>query len=186
MTIWFTSDEHYDHKNIIKYANRPFRDVPHMREEMIARNNSVVGKDDIVWHLGDFSFQVKTVKEILPRLNGEHHLIAGNHDLCHPYNRHKKRYVSYEVYRELGFTSVVLETIINDFEATHLPYTADQRHGERYADYRPHDDGETWLLHGHIHGLWKVNGRQINVGVDVWDYKPVSLEQLLEIKNASD
>ena len=59
----------------------------------------------------------------------------------------------------------------------HLPYARDHIGVERYADKRPMDDG-SWLLCGHVHNHWKTNGRMINVGVDVWDMKPVSIDVL--------
>ena len=54
----------------------------------------------------------------------------------------------------------------------------------RYMHKRMVDDGESWLLHGHVHGSWKQNERQINVGVDVWDFKPVSHEKILQMIEA--
>ena len=44
---------------------------------------------------------------------------------------------------------------------------------DRYVDRRPADDGG-WLLHGHVHERWRWHRRMINVGVDVWDYRPVA------------
>ena len=52
--VFFTSDTHFNHTNIIRFCNRPFKDVTHMNETIIANWNSVVGPDDIIFHLGDF------------------------------------------------------------------------------------------------------------------------------------
>lgn len=54
--VFFTSDTHFNHTNIIRFCNRPFKDVAHMNETIIANWNSVVGPDDIIFHLGDFLF----------------------------------------------------------------------------------------------------------------------------------
>ena len=54
-SIWFTSDTHFSHCNIIKYCNRPFKDVDEMNKILIQNWNNVVRPDDIVWHLGDFA-----------------------------------------------------------------------------------------------------------------------------------
>ncbi len=79
--IWFTSDTHYYHSNIIKYCNRPYKDVEEMNEALIRNFNAVVRPEDTVYHLGDFGFShVDKLKYILSRLNGNKVLIYGNHD----------------------------------------------------------------------------------------------------------
>lgn len=125
--IWLTSDTHFGHRNIIKYCNRPWNsgkdlngelivtdeDVLAMDNELIARWNSVVGKDDLVWHLGDFALGGKEVAErVFPQLNGRINLVMGNHD-------HWK----IKWYYDLGFNRVYdRKVIINDFVVlTHAP-----------------------------------------------------------------
>ena len=79
---FFTSDTHFNHANIIKFCNRPFKDVEQMNEVIIANWNSVIGKDDTVFHLGDFCLGgAAEWTKILDRLNGKIYLIMGNHDL---------------------------------------------------------------------------------------------------------
>ena len=70
MAIWFTSDHHFGHANIIKYTERPFNSVGHMNASMIGSWNGVVAPDDTVYYLGDFAMQPHLVAEILPQLNG--------------------------------------------------------------------------------------------------------------------
>lgn len=78
---WVVSDTHFWHENIIKYCNRPYANAAEMNEDLIAKWNAVVKKDDIVWHLGDFCFGAKEhIKEIVSRLNGRISLVLGNHD----------------------------------------------------------------------------------------------------------
>lgn len=160
MTIWFTADEHYGHENIIKYCIRPFANATHMNEELIYRHNSVVSYSDEVWHLGDFSMREDVVPRILPRLNGRHHLIVGNHDRVEGFDR----YLSY------GFRSVALTDELDDFVLNHHPYP----------------DGVPsickWLLCGHVHEKWKVKRNMINVGVDQWCFYPVPLYELIKLK----
>ena len=67
----------------------------------------------------------------------------------------------------------------------HFPYEGDSHDHDRYPDHRPLDDGE-WLLHGHVHQRWRVRGRMINVGVDVWDYAPVPEDELVALLTADD
>ena len=80
--IFFTSDTHWGHLNILKFCNRPWPTVEEMDEALINNWNSVVGEHDIVFHLGDFAFAPNSKwKEILGRLNGIHYLILGNHEI---------------------------------------------------------------------------------------------------------
>ena len=187
MTLWFTSDEHYGHSNVIEYCERPFDGLEDMHAELISRHNTVVQPDDTVYHLGDFCFKTKLMEQILPLLKGNHVLVPGNHDECHPC--HSKYCGKQLRYREAGFTITEPEgtTIIfedNDtfecVELNHFPFIALD---DRYPEWLPQDHGQ-WLLHGHIHnreGGWRVRDRMINVGVDVWDYAPVSEEQIRSI-----
>jgi calcineurin-like phosphoesterase family protein len=80
--IFFTSDHHFDHANIIKYCNRPFLSVDEMNEEIVKRWNQVVDANDTVYYLGDFSLGKGSVEKFVPRLNGEKYLVMGNHDAC--------------------------------------------------------------------------------------------------------
>ncbi|MBP3886841.1 MAG: metallophosphoesterase, partial [Cellulosilyticum sp.] len=85
MNIWVTSDTHFDHKNIIKYCNRPFRTVDEMNNAIWQNWNSVVDVDDIVYHLGDFALgpsdgYIRRVNNLLGVLNGKIYLVKGNHD----------------------------------------------------------------------------------------------------------
>ncbi len=79
--LFFTSDSHFDHKNILKYCKRPFSSVEEMNQGLIDNWNSVVGKDDTVFHLGDVIFGGNTnLIKYVSQLNGHIILIKGNHD----------------------------------------------------------------------------------------------------------
>lgn len=79
--VFYISDLHFGHKNILAFDNRPFKTVEEHDEELICRWNNKVGIDDDVWILGDISWynSTKTI-EIFKRLNGIKHLCIGNHD----------------------------------------------------------------------------------------------------------
>ena len=81
MAIFYISDTHFGHKNILKYDNRPYFTVAEMDADLIKRWNNAVKSTDTVYHLGDFSW-LKPVEEseILQQLNGTKILIRGNHD----------------------------------------------------------------------------------------------------------
>ena len=91
--IWFTSDSHWNHANILRYCGRPFASIDQMNECFIENWNKVVGPDDHVYHLGDMFFKdFQKSAQILHKLNGFIHLIRGNHyrtdehmAKCHPY-----------------------------------------------------------------------------------------------------
>ncbi|CAM2807852.1 metallophosphoesterase [Paenibacillus sediminis] len=164
--VFFISDHHFGHQNIIDYESRPFTNVDEMNERMIEQWNSIVGPKDKVFHLGDFSFlnQEKT-KAIISRLHGYKFLIMGNHD----------RGRSRSWWIEAGFHEVSEYPIIYDhfYILSHEPMYMNK--------YMPMVN-----VHGHIHGQ-KYEGKQyINVSVEHWDYKPVSFEQLKELVVVSE
>jgi calcineurin-like phosphoesterase family protein len=171
MTTFFTSDEHYYHHNILHYEDRPWSSAAKMNEALIGKHNSVVGKNDIVYHVGDFSLCPmelwRKLGKVLSRLNGHHHLILGNHDNLKPFK-----------YVEIGFisvhTSMALDIGSKRLIMSHDPsgYTIIQKIANAY------------MLCGHVHSLFKSllpEKKVINVGVDVWDYTPVSEKQILEM-----
>jgi len=183
MTVYLTSDEHIDHSNIIKYCNRPFKDINHMREEMINRHNDRVAQDDDVWHLGDFCLNKVNIEHILKRLNGRHKLICGNHDKCHPCHKSGHKLIQY--YLDAGFVSVDREIMLQieglgNVKLSHMPYANDSHHDARYIEWRPKVTEEDLLLHSHVHEKWKIRGKAINVGVDVWDFRPVSIQEIID------
>ena len=156
--IFFTSDTHYQHKKIIEYCNRPFKDMQDMEDSLVDNWNAMVGKDDTVYHLGDFAFANKEeCQRIFSRLNGRKFLIKGNHD---------------------GKAVTKLP-----WEDVHKFATLDSPHTSLYLVHDPKDWNEQgWLLHGHLHSKHVDTGpRQIHIGVDAWDFKPVSLDKVMQI-----
>lgn len=181
--LWFTSDLHLGHENIIKYCDRPFRAVWEMNERLVANWNAVVAEEDDVWVLGDMCMgKLEETLELVPHLRGHKHLVAGNHDRCWSGNGDKHlRWIPR--YEEAGFETIVeaAELILGGeiCQVSHFPYAGagDHTSDERYTEYRPVDHGE-WLLHGHIHEKWRIRDRMVNVGVDVNNFTPVSAAEL--------
>jgi len=175
--VWFSADTHYGHKRIIEYCDRPFSSIDEMDRELIDNWNDTVAAEDEVYFLGDFSLDFKRVKQVLPLLSGKIHLIAGNHDLCHSCHGGGGAYL--RRYEEAGFYDICestrLEIAGQSVLCCHMPYFCSADPDQRYPEHKPHDQGG-WLLHGHVHQRWQVNSRQINVGVDVWDFCPVSID----------
>lgn len=180
---WFTADLHFGHANVIRYCDRPFAGVDEMNEELIRRWNARVAPDDEVWVLGDFALgPIADGLACGRRLNGRKTLVVGNHDRMFAARRETERRRWVDRYtREAGFDQVVGNTSARvgdvSVQVSHFPYEGDSHDADRFDHARPADDGR-WLLHGHVHEKWKVNGRQINVGVDVWDFAPVAEPEL--------
>lgn len=200
---FFTSDHHFYHANVMKYCKRPWaskeeietgnikpESVEAMNEAMVSAWNTVVGVDDEVWYLGDFSLARRAVEVFLPRLNGKKHLVAGNHDHCHPhhYRNEKRGQEMRGFYLKCGFASVALSNrlVIDGIPVnlSHLPYTGDHSENDRFTKHRLQDTGD-WLLCGHVHEKWKVCNRMINVGVDVWNFYPVPETEIIKILRAA-
>jgi calcineurin-like phosphoesterase family protein len=161
MTIWFTSDTHWNHANSIIYDDRPFRDINHMNEELIYRWNSVVKKDDTIYHLGDFCFGTwKMAGDLLDVLNGHKHLIWGNHD------PHKIRRMPHWVSSQYA-TEVNLQGV----NITLCHYSMMVWNRSQYGSL---------MLHGHSHGHIAGDSQRLDVGCMNWDYYPVSLKQIQE------
>jgi len=152
--IFFTSDHHFNHKNVIKYCDRPFSDVTEMNEAMIANWNGVVRPTDSVYHLGDFCFG--DAGKILDRLNGKIHMVVGSHD---------KQIWDYKSrFAEIGR--------ILEFEEFTLCHYA--------MRVWPRSHYNTCHLFGHSHGHLEGQGKSFDIGVDSWEFTPVSLERVRE------
>jgi len=166
--IWFTSDTHFGHKNIIEYCKRPFRTREGMNEALIRRWNDCVKPEDEVYHLGDVSFvNQEWTGSILRKLNGNIYHIAGNHDKKLKTDRFAWSRDEFQGHFEEAGASVYMS--------------------HHYHDDWPDKDIGAWHLHGHAHGnLPYVPGsRRLDVGVDVWNFRPVSILQVKEFFEAT-
>lgn len=194
MTTWFTSDTHFGHARIVELSDRPFQDVQHMNEMLIKNWNDVVAPEDFVYHLGDVALgPIEDSLALIKRLNGTKIHITGNHDRNFAGGK-KSKGMTPEVwhfeYRKYGFAATRPEiksfTIDGrDFAMSHFPYGGDHFDKDRYIEYRLADNGRV-LLHGHTHStenfsLSAKGTPQVHVGVDAWDYRPVSFDEVLGV-----
>lgn len=158
--IWFTADQHFGHENIIAYAKRPFKNIKEHDAEIIERHNAVVKPGDVVFMLGDFTMAGHRyhdkVTKMVKKLHGKKVLILGNHDRFYP-----KQYLT------MGFQEVHTALGYKEFYMIH---DACMRVTERFKSVK--------ILCGHIHQCWKSANNALNIGVDVWNYTPVSLEKV--------
>lgn len=174
--MWFTSDLHFYHKRVIDFCARPWTNIEEMNAGLINNWNSVVGSEDLIYILGDICFcgPVKAEK-IMEQLNGKKTIVLGNHDWGIKRNRWAQMSGVIDV---LSSAEMLIDN--KKVLLSHFPYTGDSTEEDRYLECRPIDESN-WLLHGHVHMAWKVKDKMINVGVDQWDWKPVHIDQIVDI-----
>jgi calcineurin-like phosphoesterase family protein len=192
MSRFWTGDDHFFHTNILGYADRPWPTVEAMNEGLIENWNATVSPEDETIVVGDvvMGHAIESLK-LIPRLNGRKRLMAGNHDRFWCGHKPGSAERWRPLYEDAGFEILSdgthIDTMLGDHlvRVSHFPYESDDRHGDRYDGHYPPDSG-SWLIHGHVHTAWKVRGRQINVGVDVWDYTPVSDDRLIQLIESTE
>lgn len=165
MNYYWTADTHFGHGNIIKYCNRPFSSLQEMDLSIIRNWNAKVKKDDTVFLVGDFNFcqsgeapdaPKKSYEYYKSQLNGNIIFLRGSHD--------KQNKV---------------KTIIRSISILYGGYSIYITHDPRHAN-------PNYQLNfvGHVHNKWKFSNLSkksdlINIGVDVWDFKPVNINEIL-------
>jgi calcineurin-like phosphoesterase family protein len=184
--VYFTSDFHLFHHNVLKFDKRPFNDVHHMHQVIEQRWNETVSPDDIVIYLGDLSFgrrEDKTfVDDMMKRLNGKIHFIMGNHDKIDDVKK-VPNLESIQDYLEVRITHMQHEDGIGEkkvetlFCCMHYPiYSWNKKHHGSY------------MVHGHCHGnlhhgeeaSFYDNRRVIDAGCMLHDYRPISYKEIIK------
>jgi calcineurin-like phosphoesterase family protein len=186
MTIFFTSDLHLGHERIIDLCGRPFENVNDMNDTIVNNWNLVVNDDDTVFVLGDVALgKIDESLQLINKLRGHKLLVPGNHDRC--WSGHKKvRPIDIVRYRNVGFTILDNVSYYQRWKLCHFPTAGDSYTEDRYPEFRPKLDSNEWLIHGHVHTMWQILNNQINVGVDVWNFFPVSEAQIRQIITNQD
>lgn len=159
--IFVVSDTHFGHDNMMRFIRedgtpvRPFADRQYVDDMMVDRWNATVNDDDIVYHLGDVFFG--SGHEVLPRLKGRKRLILGNHDNAKsPYlQNHFQKIMVWRMFPEY------------DCVLTHVPLHESSMYKVRYN------------LHGHIHQQASPTPRHVNCCVEVRDYTPRLITDLV-------
>ena len=173
--IFFTSDPHIGHYNIIGFTGRPYNDVKEMNMAIIKNWNEVVSEQDDVFILGDviWSDSSHEFNRFMNKLNGIKHIIQGNHD-------------SKKALRSLPENCILHDDIVHlwiegmkvEFVLSHYPLYSWQGIQRGVIN-----------LHGHIHSGENshngfdtafVSNYHYDIGVDNNDYYPVELDSLME------
>lgn len=154
--VFVIGDTHFGHSKILEFEkeHRPFSSIEEHNEKLIANWNSVVSKNDVVWHLGDVLFGESSFN-ILRRLNGTKHLVMGNHDV-YPMEKYKE-----------FFNKVVGAIKLRDFIFTHIPV-----HPSQFFRFRGN-------IHGHMHSSKLDDKRYINVSAEQIDLTPKLLDLII-------
>lgn len=162
--IWFVSDMHIGHQNIIKYCGRPYASVDEMNRTLVDNWNAVVKKEDRVFCLGDMAFHNF---DLLGELNGWKSLVPGNHDR----GRAKKVMPYFEVLDEVHYLKI---SKTQRFVLCHYPFESWRR------EYKHH-------LHGHAHGTAGVKHNRLDVGIDATKlYRPVNLDEIESLMDTNN
>jgi len=162
--IFFISDTHLDHANIIRYCNRPFESVNEMNDFIVDRWNETIGKGDVVFFLGDMAYGRLSRKTSywLNKLNGNIIFVRGSHD--------RSRGIKF-------YDRLILKYGGQRFLLVHNPQNVPS-------------DWKDWVIHGHTHNnkpeypLVNKKNKTINVSVELLDYKPLSMDGLLKLMSS--
>jgi calcineurin-like phosphoesterase family protein len=157
--VFFTADHHFCHQSVIGMCGRPFDNADEMDSAMIECWNAVVGKHDVVWHLGDFAHRAdpERARKIFHKLNGQKHIVIGNHDRKHT--------------QDLPWVS--------QQEMAHITVDETRLHLCHYGL-------RTWPgiwrgaihLYGHSHGRLPGNSMSMDIGVDNVGYYPLNVDHI--------
>jgi calcineurin-like phosphoesterase family protein len=152
MKTYVTADHHFNHVNIIKYTGRPFADVVEMNDELVNRYNARVKAEDQVFFLGDSQFYKQGALDYVSLLRGQKIFVRGNHD-----------------------RSLLIRSLTIRYNGLLIGMMHNPEHALVEVDLN---------LCGHVHEVWKSSWRHgrpvINVGVDVWEFAPVLLDEIVQ------
>lgn len=177
--IFFTSDHHLFHTNILRLCNRPFETIEKMNEAIICNHNSVVTDNDTTYNLGDLFYKTNptNVARTLEKFNGKIKILPGNHDkVCQQAlnNGYLKDLISSGKVEIIGDfypsqTIKVLELEGKILVISHYP-----------LDSWCHSFRNSYMIHGHCHGkLSTKNIKRIDVGVDCNNFYPITFGEII-------
>ena len=184
MTVFFTADHHFGHDKIRGYTGRPFATVEEMDQALIDRWNAVVGPEDVVYHLGDFTLTDSLSPWVHALRFGQLKIVPGGHDW---------RWLNHTEFMKLEPRVLVTPPLVTLElpSGGKWPLVVVLCHYPLLSWDRSHYG--SLHLHGHSHGTipndlsgdrqlppGQARGSRIDVGVDCWDFTPVALDVLLE------
>jgi calcineurin-like phosphoesterase family protein len=181
--IYFASDYHIGHQNVIRFDGRPFKDLQEMHLTLIENWNSVVQDEDIVFYLGDFAFKDRGEDVwFRKQLNGKIYFIMGNHD--------KVRNIS-----QLGFEKIFGDdTALGGATISVKDEDANRGYQDIILCHYPilswnKSHHGSWHIHGHCHQSitknpemsWYYKRKVIDIGINGWNYTPLSYSDIKKV-----
>lgn len=177
--IYLTSDFHFGHANIIRYCRRPFASADEMDRELVRRYNDLVTDLDTVYILGDITMGRDL--GLAKKLRGRKKLLPGNHDKL-PVEAYEA--AGFEVLQQNG--AKAREFMLDGYKLVHSPIPEIRPFfpgiADRAESFRELAGGGRLAAYdrkcvcGHVHAIFRKLGTFVNVGVDVWDFRPVEFE----------
>lgn len=163
MTNWYTADPHFGHEGILRFCHRPFASVGEMDAAILANYRACVQPDDDFWILGDLCLGSRAkedgyLRHLFDRLPGRRrHLVIGNHD---------RKAVCALPWDSIHDIAPIMDSG-TPLTLCHYPMLT--WNGARHGALQ---------LFGHVHNNWKGSRNSVNVGVDVWDFLPMRVEDI--------
>ena len=184
--IFFSSDQHFGHRNVVKFCNRPYADEKEMGKALIENWNKVVGENDIIITMGDFFWfnDSHSIKKVVNQLNGTIYMVLGNHDKKESFRRCDPEKL------------IIVDGVTHIFLRCEDENRWYEKTFEIVCCHYPlmtwsHRDRGAINLFGHIHSGWMRScddydqmlplwrGQQLDVGVDNQNFTPVVFEDVL-------
>jgi calcineurin-like phosphoesterase family protein len=190
--LYFTSDTHFGHANILVYCSRPFKDQYHMDEVMIQNWNNTVSNEDIIIHAGDFCWGGKGEWiHLLHRLNGIKILVQGNHDRdkdipTDMFFRIEQGFLNMEVKDEKPQRITVCHFPMLSWLQSHKGAWNLFGHWHSGTVHKPEGNGPDDLeVYDYVKNeevaYSKLRPSQYDVGVDANSFTPISYNQIKKI-----
>lgn len=166
--VYFWSDMHFFHSNIIKYSNRPFETVKNMNDILLHNYYKNISSEDVVIIGGDISFAGKErTIDLLKNLPGKKIWVIGNHDIERKSMKLLNFHISDLIAMAFSFNIKDKDNNIKNFIVSHYPI------GNQWLP------DNTWNIHGHTH-QYKMDLKNINISVEATNYSPIELNELLK------
>ena len=181
--VFFTSDLHFGHENVLRFDNRPFASVEEMDAELVRRWNAKVGKGDLVYVLGDLIWKSRNgdAHSLIRSLNGQIILIKGNHDRFLHNAQARASLAGIKDYDDICVTledGSVRRCILSHY---FIPFYNGHRHQAIHLHGHSHftDEAELELKMAKELNESDFKNDIYNVGCMYWDYAPVTLDEIL-------
>lgn len=188
--IYFTSDMHFGHRNVIRFCDRPFADEKEMAQGLIKNWNDTVKPNDFIFSLGDFSWWTgrHEVKKLVEQLRGKKYFIPGNHckegmyELVNDPDFHECSDIVHLFIRGQEGDPRFANVKVYEIVLCHYPLTcwshSDAKNCYHFFGHIHSSKGQPMSEFGHP--IYIKEGKMLDVGTDRHDYTPVNLFEAIK------